>query len=110
MSQHCDRSYCNQCGGFWEDPREIPVVLFEENRREYPTMEKAEEAAANYGWTKDNHLKPGKDVVGIQYSPRHPEHYNGISEWQCMLCRARIGRWTGKALADGESEKRFGGE
>jgi len=73
-------------------------------------MDRAEQAAESYGWTKENKLHPGKDVVGIQYPYNHSEHYDGVSEWQCMLCKARIGRWTGKVLADGESEKRFGVE
>lgn len=104
---HCDRRYCTQCGGSWEDPREIPIVLFEENRRTYPTMEMAEAAAATFGWTKENKLHPGKDVVGIEYPYNCSEHYDGVSEWQCMLCGTRIGRWSGKALADDEREPRM---
>ena len=105
---HCDKRRCVACGGSWEDPREIPMVLFEENRRDYPTMEAAEAAATTYGWTKENKLHPGQDVVGIEYAYDHPDHYDGISEWQCMLCRSRIGRWSEKVLADGEYEPRGG--
>lgn len=105
---HCDRKRCPACGGSWVEEREIPVVLFQESRQTYPTMEKAEEVAANYGWTPDNHMKFGKDVVGIEYPINHLQHYDGISEWHCMLCKARIGRWTGKVLEDDESEKRLG--
>ncbi len=106
---HCDRNHCPRCGTPWLDPREMPIVLFEENRAAYPTMEKAEEAAESYGWTKENKIHPGMDVVGIQYSHTNPNRYDGISEWQCGKCKVRIGRWTGKQIADGEFEPRFGG-
>jgi len=50
-----------------------------------------------------------KDFIAIEYGYSHPEHYDGISEWRCQKCGTRYGRWTGKILKDGESEKRFGG-
>lgn len=49
-------------------------------------------------------------MTGIQYGlfpSDHPEHYDGVSEWSCA-CGCRIGRWTGKRLADGECEKLYG--
>jgi len=49
------------------------------------------------------------DIALIEYSPDAPEHYDGISEIRCNACNVRIGRWSEKVLADGESEKRFGG-
>jgi DNA-directed RNA polymerase subunit RPC12/RpoP len=48
-------------------------------------------------------------VIGVEYYLLHPEHYDGVSEWRCEDCGVRIGRWSGKELADGESEKRYGG-
>lgn len=48
-----------------------------------------------------------KDLMGCQYDYDHPNHYDGVSEWRCS-CGARTGRWTGKVLAEGESERRFG--
>lgn len=47
------------------------------------------------------------DLMGCQYDYGHPNHYDGISEWRCS-CGARTGRWTGKILAEGESERKFG--
>lgn len=38
----------------------------------------------------------------------HPEHYDGVSEIDCQDCTTRIGRWSGKELDKGESEKRTG--
>ena len=47
-------------------------------------------------------------LTGQQYDPGEPEAYDGISVFWCP-CGARTGRWSGKALADGEVEKRKGG-
>lgn len=49
-------------------------------------------------------------LVGVEYSWNSPNHYDGISEWQCPDCFARFGRWSGKLLAKGESEKPWGGQ
>lgn len=46
----------------------------------------------------------------VQYSYDHPEHYDGVSEYRCMLCGRREGRWTGRILTGGASEPRFGVE
>ncbi len=57
-----------------------------------------------------NCKKCGKrDWIRIEYGYPHPEHYDGISEWRCESCGTRFGRWTGKILSDGESEKKYGG-
>ncbi|MEI8174666.1 MAG: hypothetical protein WCG28_01815 [bacterium] len=44
----------------------------------------------------------------VEYDGMHPEHYDGISEIDCKDCGARIGRWSGKELTEGEVEKRGG--
>ena len=49
------------------------------------------------------------DVIFIEYPHDHPEHYDGVSEVDCNACKTRTGRWSGKELGSGESEKRFGG-
>lgn len=49
------------------------------------------------------------DFIGIEYWYGHPEHYDGISEWNCKRCGLRWGRWSKKHLADGECEKLWGG-
>lgn len=50
-------------------------------------------------------------MVGVEYSYGSPERYDGVSELRCMneSCGVRLGRWTGKRLAEGEAEPRFGG-
>jgi len=106
---HCEKSSCPKCGVSWEDEREMPQVLFESQNTSYKTIEEAEVAAALYGWTKENKMKPGKDVIGVQYSYKNPNHYDGVSEWNCAVCKARVGRWSGKLLEEGQYEPRFGG-
>lgn len=49
-----------------------------------------------------------KNIVHVEYDYTNPEHYDGVSEIACLDCKARYGRWSGKRLADGESEKRYG--
>ena len=37
------------------------------------------------------------------------EHqYDGISEWNCLDCKARWGRWSGRILKDDDYQKKFG--
>lgn len=54
-----------------------------------------------------NHTHFSK-IIGIEYASGEPESYDGISEYTCPHCKTRWGRWTGKELAKGEVEKRFG--
>ena len=49
-----------------------------------------------------------ENIIMVEYDMMHPEHYDGISEIDCHDCGARIGRWTGKELIEGEFEKRHG--
>jgi len=48
-------------------------------------------------------------MIGVEYWYTSPNRYDGVSEWMCLPCDIRIGRWSGKRLAEGEEEKRFGG-
>lgn len=46
-------------------------------------------------------------VVMIEYRGTS-EDYDGVSEYECLKCGERRGRWTGKILLDGEIEPRYG--
>lgn len=46
-----------------------------------------------------------ENIVGVEYSHDHPEHYDGVSEWECLACGLRRGRWTGSILATGDADK-----
>ena len=50
----------------------------------------------------------GHKCIGVEYAYGSPEHYDGISEWECLACGTRVGRWSGKKLEEGVLEKRFG--
>lgn len=49
-------------------------------------------------------------IAGVEYAYGSTERYDGVSEWACGSCGAREGRWSGKRLAEGEIEPRFGGD
>lgn len=49
-----------------------------------------------------------ENIMMVEYTHDHPEHYDGVSEIECRDCGARFGRWSGKELADGEAEPRYG--
>jgi hypothetical protein len=48
------------------------------------------------------------NIIMVEYEPGSPEHFDGISEINCLACGARFGRWSGKELVDGEIEKKYG--
>lgn len=48
------------------------------------------------------------NIIGVEYSGLSENHYDGISEWRCGDCSARVGRWTGRVLEDSEEEPIFG--
>ena len=47
-------------------------------------------------------------MIGVEYAYDSPNHYDGISEWLCLDCNIRIGRWSGKELGEGEEELKYG--
>ena len=47
---------------------------------------------------------------GCEYAYGDPNRYDGVSEWVCLECGNRFGRWTGNLLKDGQSEPPFGEE
>lgn len=49
-----------------------------------------------------------ENIIMVEYAPGSPERYDGVSEIDCRDCGARFGRWSGKELAEGEIEKRYG--
>lgn len=49
-----------------------------------------------------------ENIMMVEYAPESPEHYDGVSEIQCLDCKTRIGRWSGKELEEGEIELRGG--
>lgn len=89
---------CPSCGA---DMQGAPIP--EEHRHNYcpldtPPEKVSEVAPAHYS-----------RLIGVEYAYGSPNRYDGVSEWLCPDCGYREGRWTGRELAEGESEPRFGG-
>ncbi len=49
-------------------------------------------------------------AIGVIYADDHPEHHDGVSEWECPRCGRREGFWTGAVLTGGGSEPLQGEE
>lgn len=47
-------------------------------------------------------------VRGAKVGDLHPAQYDGISEWKCINCERRWGRWTGRELTGDDYEERYG--
>jgi len=47
-------------------------------------------------------------MIDVEYPYDSPDHYDGVSEHQCLKCLLRIGRWSGKRLGAEETEPVFG--
>ena len=50
----------------------------------------------------------GIEIYGIEYALDSYYYYDGISEWRCLNCGTRIGRWTERVLSEEEAEPPFG--
>jgi hypothetical protein len=96
---------CPVCKVTWLGD-EIPDGLMKTGH--YGTQEEAEKAAAMHGWTPENGKRFKINMLGIEYPWTHPQHYDGVSEWKCTECGARIGRWSREVLETGRVEPRFG--
>lgn len=46
-------------------------------------------------------------LLGTEYVGT-TEDYDGVSEFQCLDCFSRWGRWTGRKLLRDEIERRYG--
>lgn len=88
-------SHCPKCGVTWQGA-EIPDGLRQYNPTRYPTIEAAREAAKSYGWTPENKLKFGINMIGIEIA----EEYDGVGYWKCEKCLAVFDRFTGEQVDD----------
>lgn len=50
-----------------------------------------------------------REVIMVEYDGMHPDHYDGVSEYRCLTCDRREGRWSGRVLQEGDTEPRYGG-
>jgi hypothetical protein len=52
----------------------------------------------------------GSNLLAVEYGYPHPCQYDGVSEWRCLVCGCRWGRWTGRILGAVEHEPPYGEE
>lgn len=45
-----------------------------------------------------------KNIISVEYSWDNPNHYDGVSEIDCLKCGYREGRWSGRELKGSEQE------
>ena len=57
----------------------------------------------------DRGCECGGKWMGVQYALT-TQDYDGVSEWECMNCGVRIGRWSGRQLSTLQIERRYGGD
>ena len=50
-----------------------------------------------------------RHIVGVEYDARMPVRYDGVSEYRCLGCGYREGRWSGAELIGGDYETRSRG-
>lgn len=70
------------------------------------------EDVGNIKWQRDGQTAcpncSSANIILIEYGYPSPESYDGISEYKCIDCGYREGRWTGKELKTGYIEPRYG--
>lgn len=89
---------CKKCGSNWDGGSILEEFLKQRDN--------AKEGGYRFGWTdqqvedsmKEYYSPPyrwGREI-GIQLLFDHPDHYDGVSYWQCPDCKTTFNRFTGK--------------
>ena len=96
-----DADRCPECGVSWQGQRiDTDYVVQGLYGHNAPCQRKQ-------SWDKDfDDLVPCTcgpryyhRLIGIELSPDHPDHYDGVSCWQCPDCNTRWDRFTGKLVS-----------
>ena len=77
---------CPGCNTDWEEEETI-TQYFESQGYSH---RKAVQTAAMYGCTPKSPKHFGKNVIGIEIRGK----YDGISYWECQVCKVMFNRWT----------------
>lgn len=80
---------CPKCGADWNGGDMFDVL-----RQQAWCADQSDEELREY--ISKFYAAPHKfsRLVGIEYGHDHPEHYDGVSEWQCPDCKHRWPRFT----------------
>ncbi len=82
---------CPECGVSWDGGCIFETCIAENNWQEHHDTEQAyiahlkEFYSPPYRWGR---------MIGIQLGYDHPNHYDGVSYWQCPDCKATWNRFT----------------
>ena len=98
FTEHIDRfekqTTCPKCGGNWDGGDIYEKLKSHELYKNY-TEEQLLDAASSYGWTPKHRIHFSL-LIGIELPWNHPQHYDGISYWQCPHCNETWNRFTMK--------------
>lgn len=89
---------CPKCGTSWDGGSILETFLRQ--------RDEAKPDEYRYGWTDEEVEKSMKESysppyrwgreIGIELPYNHPQHYDGMSYWECPDCSTTFNRWTGK--------------
>lgn len=108
---------CPECGELWFGDDIFEYFLKQKTDPNTPqhecykdkTDKEILETANMYGWSKEHPVK-FNNIIGVELAYDDPEHYDGISYWQCPGCGVAWHRFTGvrseRFIKDIKNEKR----
>lgn len=93
---------CPECGGDWDGGDIYEHFLeakFNPNHEQHEyykdkTLDEIKKSAGSYGWTEETPRRFGK-LIGIELPYDDPDHYDGVSFWQCPHCEIAWNRFNG---------------
>jgi len=94
---------CPECNTQWKGPdifEHFMRAKIDPNHEQHEsykdkTIAEVYDIATNYGYSieKPKHFRY---LIAIELEYNHPDHYDGVSYWQCPGCKEAWNRWTGK--------------
>lgn len=85
---------CPKCKANW-DGGDIYEQLLLSDYYQGKSDAEIKKAAGMYGWTPKNPKRFSK-IIGVELSWDHPNHYEGVSYWECPGCKTTWNRFTNK--------------
>lgn len=87
---------CPQCSADWDNGDIVErFKQLRANNDPYwgaKTDEEIVKSAGHYGWTPET-PRHFTRLVGVELPLTHPQHYDGVSFWQCPDCQATWNRF-----------------
>lgn len=94
---------CPECNANWDGGDIYEHFLeakFNPNHEQHgyyqhKSLQEIKETAWGYGWTEEEPRRFGH-VIGVELPLDDPDHYDGVSFWQCPECEIAWNRFTGE--------------